>query len=270
MLTALLLISLTAEPNAAVVLARKTSVSAGDATALTEKVAQRIVLPTLMPYADSQKRIASLGLKDATNCSGAADCHTEIGKLLKVEWLILVSVSQIATDQSIALELFRVGKGDVVERESLLLEKRGDVKADQLEAFARKVAERVGGKSDAPLVKNDPVDPPKDPNLSDPKVNPQPPPLLPPPPPPEKSHATSFAVGGLGLAALGVGVGLLVSGIVQREPLNGTVREDGIRRSDLTGSQAMTLNDATSVQLGIAGATGAVGLGLITTAIALW
>lgn len=270
MVTALLLMTLTADPSAAVVLVRKTAVKDAEAASLTEKVATRIGVPAMVPYADSQKRIATLGLKDATNCNGAADCHAEIGKLLKVDWLVLVSVSQIASDQSLALELFKVAKAEVVERDSLLLEKRGDVQAVQLEAFGKKVRDRVSAVEE---VKTDvPVKPPevvKNP-VVDPKVTVKEPDPIVPPAPPEKSHVVSFVLGGVGVAALGVGVGMLVSGLTQRAPLNGKLDPDGFTRAQLSGSEAVRLNDATSVQFGVAGGAGALGLGLITTAIALW
>ncbi len=269
MVTALLLMTLTADPSMAVVLVRKTAVKDAEALALTEKVASRIAVPGLVPYADSQKRIATLGLKDATTCNGAADCHAEVGKLLKVDWLVLVSVSQIATDQSLALELFTVTKAEVVERDSLLLEKRGDVQAVQLEGFGKKVRERIAGVKD---VKTDaPVKPPEVAKNSvvDPKLTVKDNPIV-APPLPEKSHLPSFVLGGVGVAALGVGVGLLVSGLAQRAPLNGTLDADGFSRSQLSGSEATRLNDATSVQFGLAGGVGALGLGLLTTATALW
>lgn len=270
MVTALLLMTLSADPSAAVVLVRKTAVKDAEASALTEKVASRIGVPAIVPYADSQKRIATLGLKDATNCNGAADCHAEIGKLLRVDWLILVSVSQIASDQSLALELFKVEKGEVVERDSLLLEKRGEVQAPQLEAFGKKVRDRISGVSE-PKPTDVPVKPPEVVNpVTDPNIVVKPPDPVVPPPAPEKSHVASIVLGGVGVAALGVGVGLLINGLSQRAALNGTAGADGYLRSDLMGSQAVRINDATSVQFGIAGGAGALGLGLITTAIALW
>ncbi|MFO0594947.1 MAG: hypothetical protein U0228_06575 [Myxococcaceae bacterium] len=268
MFSALVALTLTVDPRAAVVLARRTSVSPADASALLDKVSNAVAGPDFLPFADSQKRLAALGLKDATNCNGGADCHVEVARQLKVSWLVLVSVSQIGTDQSLALELFRVGKAEVVERESLLLARRGDVTPAQLDAFVKKVGSRIGSSSaeppkDAPLVKSDPV-------ITPPNTGPDTTvPLTPEPPP--RSHAASIVVGGLGIAALSVGVGFLVSGLAQRGRLStGVPGSDGLTYSEFTGAEAQRLNDGASVEFGIAGASAAVGAALLTTAIAVW
>lgn len=262
MLSALLLLSLTADPTSAVLLVRKTGVSATEAAALTDKVAQQLVVPGLMPYAETQKQLAALGLKDATNCNGLVDCHAEVGKVLKVDYLVLVSVSQIASDQSLALELFKVAKSRVLENESVLLEKRGEVPRTQLESFAARVKKRFEVEArpgDAPTRTD--LDPSKLPPKDEPLVSTA---------PAGKSHVGSIVLVGAGVVAVGVGVGLLVHGLTQRAPLQGTLGADGFTRSELTGAQATQLNDATSVELGVSGASGALGLGLIGAALALW
>lgn len=129
MLSAVVILALSAaEPTTAVVLARRTAAPAAEAASLTEKVATRMNHPLVLPAAETKKRLGALGLKDATTCNGGADCLVEIAKQLKVEWLVLVSVSVIAKEESLALEIFNVAKSEVVDRESLLLAKRGDVR----------------------------------------------------------------------------------------------------------------------------------------------
>ena len=94
-------------------------------------------------------------------------------------------------------------------------------------------------------------------------------PVLPPPPP--RSHAGGIVLGAVALAAIGAGVGLLVNGLnTQAKVSQGTPGEDGRIRSTLTGSEANTLNDSASVQLGLAAGAGAVGLALGVTAVVVW
>ncbi|MFT3712858.1 MAG: hypothetical protein QM817_34835 [Archangium sp.] len=279
MLAALLLVALTAEPTTAVVLARRTAAPAAEAASLTDKVATRLNLPVVLPAAETKKRLAALGLKDAITCNGGSDCLIELAKQLKVDWLVLVSVSVIAKEESLALEVFSVAKGEVVDRESLLLPKRGDVQASQLESFGKKVTDTqkppepppVEVKPDPPPVEVKP--PPTDvPVATNPITNP---PVdtktLPVEPPPSRSRAGSFLLGGVGIAALGAGIGLLINGLIMRGPLNaGTMGPGGLLYSELRGTDAQRINESSTLQLGLAGGAGAVGLALLTTAVILW
>lgn len=256
----LLLFALSAPANTATILVRRTGVSAAEAATLTRQVGERLSSPAVLDFIESQRRLSTFGLGDGTTCGGKPECHAEVGRQLGVAWLVLVSVSQIAQDQSLALELFEVGKEKVHERDSVLLPQRGEVPAALLESFARRVAAHVSSPTgDAPL--NTDLTP-KDPGPGD---------GLLPVAPPTRSHAASFVLGGVALAAIGVGVGLLVNGLSLRgQVTSGTPGEDGWVRSELTGAEAAQRNDAASVNFGIAGAAGAVGLALGATAIATW
>jgi hypothetical protein len=86
-----------------------------------------------------------------------------------------------------------------------------------------------------------------------------------------KSHAVSWVLGGVGVAALGAAVALFVVGASTQAAVNGgTAGPDGRVRSGLSGSQAQAAADSASVQLGLGGAAAAVGLGLGATAVVLW
>lgn len=257
----ILLLALTAEPTTtATILVRRTAVTPAEATALMTRVTQRLAMPGLLDFTESQRRLSNLALKDATTCGGKADCHAEVGRQLEVSWLVLVSVSQIAQDQSLALELFNVATEQVLERESLLLPKRGEVPSVMLDGFAERVSARVQPPKqvDVPVVTT--LVPPVD--LQQP--------LLPPAPAP-RSHVGGIVLGVAALAALGAGVGLLVNGLgTHAKVTQGTPGEDGRVYSDLSGSQARSLNDAASLQFGLAGGAGALGLALGATAVVVW
>lgn len=259
----LLLLTLTAEPNTATVLVRRTGVTPAEATALMRQVTQRLAVPGLLEYAESQRKLSTFALKDGTTCGGKPDCHSELGRELEVGWLVLVSVSQIAQDQSLALELFNVGSAQVLERESVLLPRRGEVPAAMLEDFAARVSARVL----PALVEPKPVLIPEVNTLLRPLEVKQP--VLPPPPP--KSHAGGIVLGAVAVAALGAGVGLLVNGLsTQAKVKQGVPGEDGRVLSELSGAQAKALNDSAGLQLGLAAGAGALGLALGVTAVVVW
>ncbi len=255
----ILLVALTAEPNTATVLVRRTGVTPAEATALMRQVTQRLAVPGLLEYAESQRKLSTFALKDGTTCGGKPDCHAELGRQLEVGWLVLVSVSQIAQDQSLALELFNVSSAQVLERESVLLPRRGEVPPAVLDDFASRVSARVL------------------PALVEPKLVVVPPvttllrpiekqPVAPPPPP--RSHAGGIVLGAVAVAAIGAGVGLLVNGLSMQGKLKqGAPGEDGSVLSDLTGAQAKAMNDSAGLQLGLAAGAGTVGLALGVTAI---
>lgn len=256
----LLLLALSAPANTATLLVRRTGVSAADAAALTRQVGGRLASPAVLDFAESQRRLSTFGLGDGTTCGGKPECHAEVGRQLGVSWLVLVSVSQIAQDQSLALELFEVAKEKVHERDSVLLPQRGEVPAALLDSFAARVAAHVSPRpGDAPLTTDLT---PKDLEPAD---------GLPPVAPAGRSHVASFVLGGVALAALGVGLGLLVNGLSLRSQVTSAAPgDDGWMRSELTGAEAVKRNDAASVNFGIAGAAGAVGLALGATAVATW
>ena len=262
MVSQVLLLLLSAESNSATVLVRRTAVTPVEATALMRQVTQRLAVPGLLEYSESQRKLSAFALKDGTTCGGKPDCHAELGRQLDVGWLVLVSVSQIAQDQSLALELFNVGTAQVMDRESVLLPRRGEVPAAVLDDFAARVSARVL----PALVEPKPVLVPQVTTLLRPIEVKQP--VV---PPPQKSHVGGIVLGAVALAAIGAGVGLLVNALgTQAKVKQGVPGEDGRVLSELTGAQAKALNDSAALQLGIAGGAGALGLALGITAVIVW
>ena len=135
---------MTTEPSAAVVLSRKVSLSQAEAAAV---VAQSAALlreggAPLLPDSQLGHRLSMLGLKDATTCGGKSACIGEIGRQLKVDWLVLVNVSRVAGDRSLALELFDVGLLTVVDKESLLLPGGTQLTGELLKGFVARIKAR--------------------------------------------------------------------------------------------------------------------------------
>jgi hypothetical protein len=262
--SALLLLLLTADPTSAVVLARRTGVTQAESVAVTERVGQALLdqkVPGLLGLSETSARLAKVAMTDATMCNGKPACHAELARQLEVDWLVLVSVSQVAGEQSLAIELARGATGAVAENESLLLAQKGQVPMDTLQRFAERMTARLRGA---------PADAPKVTTLT--PTPGEPPPTLPPEPKPEgKSRAPTIVLGAAGVAALGAGVALLVSGLGARGRLSaGETGPDGLTYSGLTGAEAQALNESANVQFAIAGAAAAVGLGLGAAAIATW
>jgi hypothetical protein len=259
---------LSAEPTTAVVLARRTGATQADATAVTERVAQALAaqkVPGVLSLQETRARLARVAMTDATMCNGKSACHAELGKLLEVDFLVLVSVSQIAGEQSLAIELARAPTGDVLESESLLLAQRGQVPMEVLQRFAEVMTARVRSAAASPS----PGDAPTQTTLV-PAVK-APGPVEVPKPPPEKPRAVSLVLGGAGALALGAGVALLALGLTNRAEATASMdRGDGVRVSELRGSAALAKNDAATVQFALAGASAALGAGLGAAAIATW
>lgn len=259
-----------AEPDTLVVLSRRVSVPPAEAQAVV-KEATTLLLEAGAPLVDAAEagqRLSKLGLKDATTCNGKPVCHAEFGKQLKVSWLMLVSVSRVAGDRSLALELFDVAGKVVADRESLILPKGTALTRAPLEDFAARLKARLApAPAEIPPAKLE-TDTPSKPSLTpENAVTALPPPL---PAPEPKSHAASFVLGGAGVAALGAAVALFVVGATTQAQVQGTAGADGRVRSTLTGSEAQAAANAASLQLGLGGAAAAVGLGLGTTAVVLW
>ncbi|MDP1828833.1 MAG: hypothetical protein Q8L48_36570 [Archangium sp.] len=262
-----------AEPTTLVVLSRRVSVTPAEAQAVVSQ-ATTLLLEAgapLVEVAEAGQRLSKLGLKDATTCNGKPVCHAEFGKQLKVSWLILVSVSRVAGDRSLALELFEVAGRTVADRESFILPKGTALTRQPLEDFAGRLAARLAPAPvtaelppDSQLKTDTPVKPALTPGNT---VTALPPPL---PTPEPKGHAPSFILGGLGVAALGAAVALFVVGANTQAQVQGTAGADGRVRSTLTGSEAQAAAGAASLQLGLGGAAAAVGVGLGTTAVVLW
>ena len=251
--------------SAAVLVGRRTSVSQPDAQALSQTISTQLVSAKVPLTLDAEAARASLdrlGLKDASACNGRKACLTELGNQLAVAWVISLSLSQVGSDRSLALELVRVADGLALEKEALILAPGAPITADQLAGFASRLRTHLAPKVDRPVVE-------------------APPPLIPKEAPPvvvvttpvataPKSHVASFVLGGAGVIALGVATGLLVSGLNARAEAYRTTEIDGTLRSPYAASEVQSRAAGGGVQLGIAGAVAAAGLGLGTAAVITW
>lgn len=258
-----------------VLVARRTAVS----PALTKGLAKDThtllgdsgVSLAMTPDAAMLQLRKAVSVKDSASCNGKKSCLAELGRQLKVPWVVLLSVAAIENELSIGLELLRVSDETVLETDSLLLPRKGKLDATQLSAFSKKVQAQLNPPP-PPEVKSD--EPKKDePVVSDltPKKTDEP--LLPPPPPPPpaKSHAPSFVLGGAGVASLLAGAALLTVGAVSRGPLTmGTPGDDGRVRSPLTYTEAKALNDASTPLVFSGIGALALGAGLGTAAVLTW
>jgi hypothetical protein len=270
-LVALVGLTLTAPPEgeqAVVLVARRTAVTLPIGRALvndTSTLLQSAGVPVAMSPDTALQQLARVSVKDSASCNGKRACLAELGRQLKVPWVVLVSVAAIDQELSLGFELLKVSDETVVETDSLILPRKGKLEAGQLAGFAG----RVKGKL-VPVVEPKRVDTPVEPKLT-PKEVVETPVTLPPPPPPERSHMPSFVLGGTGLAALIAGGVLLAVGTAARGPLTAGERgPDGRVLSTLTFAEAQQLNASTTpLVIGGIGAL-AAGAGLGTAAVLTW
>lgn len=255
-------------PTSAVVVTRRTASSPTEARALAAAVSDALEAAGLtpsLPLDAAAAELKKLGMADASSCAGKKACVAELGKQLKVTWVFSVSVAKVDKDRSVGVELVRADDGSTADKDALILPPKAALTPDLLAAFAQRVKTLWAPKpADAPVVvETKPTPPP---------VDPLPPPPPPPQPVPERSRAASFVLGGVGLGALiasGVllGLGLSARGALQQAVMTGP---DGVRTSTLTFEDANRRNAAANLQLILSAVLGAVGLGLGTTALALW
>lgn len=274
-LVALVGLTLTAPPPQTVVLVgRRTAVSAPAAKVLAadaSKILEAAGVPIALPPDKALQQLSRVSVKDTSSCNGKRACLAELGRQLKVPWVVLLSVAVIDQELSVGLELLKVADETVVETDSLLLPKKGKLDAALLTGFAGRVKAKLAPAPAAAPVEEKTPDVPIEPKLV-PEVT-EAPPVLPPPvaPAPARSHTASFVLGGAGLASLIAGGVLLAVGASARGPLTaGEPALDGRVRSTLTYAEAEQLNASTTpLVIGGLGAL-AVGAGLGTAAVITW
>lgn len=259
------------DAETAVLVGRRTSLSQADAQVLSQTISTHLAnagVPLKLDADAARDSLSKLGLKDASACNGRKACVSELGRQLQVAYVLALSLSQVGSDRSLALELLRVSDGVVLEREALILATGANVTADQLTSFSARVRTQLGV-SDKPVAEPPPVV--KDPV---PVVVKEPPPLpivTTPLPPAPKSHVTSLVLGGAGVVALAVATGLLVSGLNGRASAYATTPgPDGTLRSPYSASEVQRRAGAGGIELGVAGGLAAAGLGLGVAAVITW
>lgn len=275
-LVALVGLTLSAPPEQAVVLVgRRTAIAAPAAKVLAadaSNILEGAGVPIALAPDKALQQLSRVSVKDTSSCNGKRACLAELGRQLKVPWVVLLSVAVIDQELSVGLELLKVADETVVETDSLLLPKKGKLDASLLAGFAGRVKSKLVPAPVAAVVEEKTPDVPVEPKLV-PQVT-EPPPTLPPavpPPAPARSHAASFVLGGLGVASLIAGGVLLAVGAGARGPLTaGDPAMDGRVRSTLTYAEAEQLN-ASTTPLVIGGVSAlAVGAGLGTAAVIAW
>ena len=256
------------DPQIALLVGRRTSVTQADAQLLSQKISTQLSaagVPLKLDADAARANLSRLGLKDASACNGRKACVTELGRQLGVTLVMVLSLSQVGNDRSIALELLRVEDGMVLEKEALILPTGTDVKDEELSAFFGRVRKQVVVEDrpvvEAPVKVSEPVLP---------VLPPTPLVIAPAAPAPPKSHVGSFVLGGVAVAALAVATGLLVSGLNTRADAYRTTEIDGTLRSPYAASEVQRRAAGGSVALGIAGGAAALGLGLGTAAVITW
>ena len=273
-LVALVGLTLAAPPEQAVVLVgRRTAVSAPQAKVLAvdaSTILESAGVPIALPPDKAMQQLTRVSVKDTSSCNGKRACLAELGRQLKVPWVVLLSVAVIDQELSVGLELLKVADETVVETDSLLLPKKGKLDAALLSGFAGRVKAKLVPTATAAVVEKTP-DVPVETKLV-PKQT-EAPPLLPPPPPPpaERSHTASFVLGGVGLASLIAGGVLLAVGASSRAPLTaGEAAMDGRVRSTLTYAEAEQINNSSTPLIAGGISALAVGAGLGTAAVITW
>jgi hypothetical protein len=247
-----------AEP-VALVLARRTGVSAPDAAGVVLSATGAFQLPGLIEAPETALRLARLGLKDATACKGREACLAELGKQLEVRWLVLVSLSQLGVERSLGLELLQVDAEKVVEREAVLLPSDTWLVPEATEPFLNRVNARLAAAARLEEALRTGLVPVPGPRLPALDVSPGPAP-----------HATAFALGGSGAALLVGAAALLVVGLASQAELSRGTLRDGQVHSELTASQAQAAAARATGELAGAGVAAAVGLGLGVAAVFTW
>lgn len=267
-LAAVVALTLTASADAGqavVLVGRRTAVPVASARTLALDTSKALAdggVPIALDPDAALKQLARVSVKDSASCNGKRSCLAELGRQLKVAWVVVLSAASMDGEQSVGLELLRVADEAVVDTDSLLLPKKGRVDASGLTAFTAKVKARVLPASESPaetppLVSDTPTEP---------KLTPAP--VEPPPsvtePAVARSHVPSFVLGGAAVAALAAGAVMLGVAAASRAPLAGAVGADGRARSTLTIDEAEALNARSTglVAGGSAALAAGVGLGL--------
>lgn len=260
-----------ASPATAVLVARRTAVTPAEGQALAVACSNLLKEAGVAIAVDPDtalKQLARVSVKDTATCNGKKACLAELGRQLKLDYVVLLSAATVDAETSVGLELLKVADEAVVAKDSLLVPRKGKPDAELVSGFAAKVKEVF---APAPATPDVPPVKPDAPKVAE--LTPKPAELPPPPPPPEPapSKVVPYTLGGLGAAALVASGAMLAAGLSMRGSLTqGEVGADGRVRSALTGAQAQTVNGNSSLLLGGAAGAAVVGLGLGAAAFFTW
>jgi hypothetical protein len=219
------------------------------------------LVTTTMPVEVAAQQIKSLGFADGASCNGKRPCVLELARQLQVGWIFSVSLSRIAKERSIGVELIDVADGSTLEKDGFVLGAKDELTPALLATFAANVKKRLPApKPDVPVaVVTTPKEPPVD--------LPPPPPPPPEPAPAPRAHTAGWVMAGLAAGALiGSGVtlalGLNARGSIQRSITDGV--------STLSRSAALSLNTQANTQFIVSAVLGGLALALGTVAVIVW
>lgn len=264
----------------AVVVGRRTSVTSADAHAFARSVSTQLGqrgVPVKLDADAARTALTRLNVKDAAACNGRKACLTELGRQLGVAWLVALSVAQVGSDRSVALDLLEVSTAAVAEREAVILPPGAVLSAESFAGFVERVKGRLSPSPtpapalvDRPLVEPPPAPPPLVAEV--PVVPVAPVGVTAPVPAPEapRNRTTSVVLGVAAGAALIAGGVLLASGLSARADATRTELVDGERRSPWTAGEAQARAGAANGLIGVAAGVGAVGLGLGVATVVTW
>lgn len=269
---ALVLSAAAVEPQAVVLVTRRTGLSVADSDALSRELSRQFVaqrVPLKMDADASRAAFNRLGLKDSAACDGKKRCIVELAHQLGTPWVISLSFARLGSDLSIGLELLRESTGAVVEKDALIVASGATPTAEQIEPFSRKLREVLGSTIapvvDVPVVVAPPVEKPV--KLT-PEVPVNPPVVIVAPVAP-KGHGASIGLGVGAAASVIAGVTLIIVGVTQHADLQ-PVQSGAELRSKYSASKAVELANGADTALGTGIGLGVLGLALGTGAVIAW
>jgi hypothetical protein len=260
------------QPSSAVVLGSRLKVPAARAANVVAGLTRALRsqgLDPLEPEALAQ-RLKLLGMRDPSVCAGKEACLVELGKQLKVDWLIAVSVAEVKRDLSVAVDVIEPGSGNRLASASGVLDAATKTLDADVGTIAGELMKPLG-----PLLQ--PAPEPRPAPVAAPAPAPVPAPVIvvaeqgnPAPAPPaavevKRGGPAPYLLGAGALIAAGAGAALVVAGLQLGRNTNMPDMFGVDRLSEMTAQMRLT---QANVEV-----WSAIGLGAVTivcAALALW
>jgi hypothetical protein len=268
-LSLLLLQASSPQPSSAVVLGSRLGVPAARAANVVAGLTRALRSQGLEPLEAEAlaQRLKLLGMRDPSVCAGKEACLVELGKQLKVDWLIAVSVAEVKRDLSVAVDVIEPASGKRLASASGVL----DAAAKTLDADVGTIAADLM-KALGPLLQ--PAPEPRPTPVAAPAPAPVPAPVIvvaeqgnPAPAVVESKRGgpAPYLLGAAAIIAAGAGAALAVAGLQLGRSTNMPDMFGVDHLSEMTAQMRLT---QANVEL-----WSAIGLGAVTilcTALALW
>jgi hypothetical protein len=251
-----------------------TAERAAEASAAVEKALAVEGVAFAMAKDELAQRLSGLGVKSASDCDGKKKCVLELASQLVVPSVVAVSVAQVGTDLSVHAELLSSAGGAKLADDTIVAPVKALAElANRFAPFAQRVHAAMAPKKEVPVVaKVEPAPKPVDAPVKAPEAK-----LMPAPPPPPMvvseapSRTPALVAGGLGVIALGVGAGFLVSALGDKSQVDASATNlQGVQTSVLSGSEAQALASSANGKLTAALISAAVGVAAAGVAAVLW